>query len=306
MVMNVERGNQDSKFIQNEINQEEVKAMIEIEEINYQEMIIHDEGRVTVILPKEAHQWARIFAAKQDDVESGRRVYLNTLAVYAVSFFLERSGIETDLEGSDCWYPNPMTPFDVADLLLPDLGQVECRPVLPEQRHIEIAEDARTDRLAYVAVQFSEVLERVVLLGAICGEARDTISLREFSPRKPENAIANLPIFLKGVKGLTENRQKDDVLSKVEADLVLSSPMELVARLQRILMLEPEPSLQRFEIERTIKDLAVAKGTTIQEFAQSHREFAVLSDEATEDLNDEQVESTFRQMAADLWRYLQN
>jgi hypothetical protein len=279
--------------------------MFEIEEINYQEMIIHDEGKVTVILPQEAHQWARIFAAKQDDVESGKRVYLNTLAVYAVSFFLERYGIETDLEASDCWYPNPTTSFDVADLYLPNLGQIECRPVLPDQRHIEVPEDARNGRLAYVGVQFSEVLDRVVLLGAICGEAKSSISLREFSARKPENAIANLPIFLNKVQSLAAHRQQDDVLSKVEADLELSSPMELVARLQRILMLEPEPSLQRSEIERTIKDLAIAKGSTIQDFAQSHRQFAVLSDRETDDLTDEQVESTFRQMAADLWRYLQ-
>ncbi|MBD2151133.1 DUF1822 family protein [Pseudanabaena sp. FACHB-1277] len=278
--------------------------MFEIEETNYQEMIIHDEGKVTVILPQEAHQWARIFAAKQDDVESGRRVYLNTLAVFAVSFFLERHRIETDLEASDCWYPNPMTPFDVADLYLPDLGQIECRPVLPDQRHIEIPEDARNGRLAYVAVQFSEVLDRVVLLGVICGESRSSIYIREFSPSKPENAIANLPIFLNKVKELAAHRQEDDVLSKVEADLELSSPMELVARLQRILMLESEPSLQRSAIERTLKELA-RQESTIREFAESHREFAVLSDEETEDLTDEQVESTFRQMAADLWRYLQ-
>ena len=32
--MNVERGNQDKEFIQTEVNQEEVKAMVEIEEIN--------------------------------------------------------------------------------------------------------------------------------------------------------------------------------------------------------------------------------------------------------------------------------
>ncbi|MDX2255746.1 MAG: DUF1822 family protein [Pseudanabaenaceae cyanobacterium bins.39] len=278
--------------------------MFEIEETNYQEMIIHDEGKVTVILPQEAHQWARIFAAKQDDVESGRRVYLNTLAVYAVSFFLERYGIETDLEASDCWYPNPMTPFDVADLYLPDLGQIECRPVLPDQRHIEIPEDARNGRLAYVAVQFSEVLDRVVLLGAICGESRSSIFLQEFRPRKAENMIANLPIFLNRVKELAAHRQEDDVLSKVEADLELSSSMELVARLQRILMLESEPSLQRSAIERTLKELA-RQESTIREFAEIHREFAVLSDEETEDLTDEQVESTFRQMAADLWRYLQ-
>jgi hypothetical protein len=279
--------------------------MFEIQETNYQEMIIHDEGKVTVILPQEAHQWARIFAAKQDDVESGRRVYLNTLAVFAVSFFLERYGIETDLEASDCWYPNPMTPFDVADLYLPDLGQIECRPVLPDQRHIEIPEDARNGRLAYVAVQFSEVLDRVVLLGAICGESRSSIFLQEFRPRKAENAIANLPIFLNRVKELAAHRQEDDVLSRVEEDLELSSPMELVARLQRILMLESEPSLQRSAIERTLKELA-RQESTIREFAESHREFAVLSDAETEDLTDEQVESTFRQMAADLWSYLQD
>lgn len=301
--MNVGRGNQDNEFIQNEVNQEvnqeEVKSMIEIEEVTYQEMIIHDDGKVTVILPKEAHQWARIFAAKQDDVESGRRVYLNTLAVYAVSFYLERSRIETDLEGSDCWYPNPMTSFDVADLLLPDLGQIECRPVLPKQRKIEIPEDARTDRLAYVAVQFGEVLDRAVLLGAIfdaTGE-RDSLFLRDFA--RSENAIANLPILLCKARQRAENRKEDDLLSVVEAELQLSSPIELIVRLERILMLEPEPSLQQFEIERTLRDLSKDRAVA------TASEFAVLSDRENTDLTDEQIESALQQRAADLWRYLQ-
>lgn len=299
--MNVERGNQDNEFIQTEVNQEEVKAMIEIEEISYQEMIIHDEGRVTVILPKEAYQWARIFAAKQDDVESGKRVYLNTLAVYAVSFFLERSGIETDLEGSDCWYPNPMTPFDVADLLLPDLGQVECRPVLPKQRHIEIPEDARTDRLAYVAVQFGEVLDRVILTGAICGKIldRNSLFLREFN--HPDYAISNLPLLLQRSKRRNENVRDDDVLSRVEIKFNLSSRMETILKLEQVLLLESEPSLQRFAIKQMLK--AIANDNIASKY---HEVANVLGDDEEVETDNNQSESAFEQMAADVWQYLQD
>jgi len=292
--MNAEPSNENSK-----LNQEETKAMMDnLAEISYQEMIVEENGKVTVILPQDALKWARLFAAEQLDPETGKQVYLNTLVVYAVHFFLERSQIETDLEGSDCWYPNPMIPSDSADLRLPDLGQIECCVVLDGQRNIEISEDAIGDRLAYVAVQFGEVLDRVVLLGAIWGQPRNSIALREFSPSKPENAIANLPIFLKGIKAIAEKRQDDDVLSKVESDLELSSPMELIGRLQRIWMLEPEPSLGESEINRTLKDLKEARRATLQESA-------VLSDQDTSYLTDEAVESALRQMAADLWRYLQ-
>lgn len=291
----------------NELTREEIEIMNLIGQFEResppQEMILSHEGQVTVILPEEALQWARLFAAKQPDVDTGKRVYLNTLAVYAVHFFLERSQIETDLEGSDCWYPNLATPFDVADLLLPEIGQIECRPILAGQRQIEVPEDALSDRLAYVGVQFGEVLDRVVLSGAICGKSisGNEIFVREF--RRSENAIANLPIFLKRVQERISKRQSDDLLAKVEMDLELSSEVELIAKLERIFLLETDPSLQRYEIEATMKELAQRKGNSVREFAQSHREFAVLSDLETEDLTNDQVEQTFRQMATDLWNY---
>jgi len=293
---------------ENELTREKIEIMNLIEQFEResppQEMILwHENGQVTVILPEDALQWARLFAAKQPDVDTGKRVYLNTLAVYAVHFFLERSQIETDLEGSDCWYPNLATPFDVADLLLPEIGQIECRPILAGQRQIEIPEDAPSDRLAYVGVQFGEVLDRVVLSGAICGKSisGNEIFAREF--RRSENAIANLPIFLKRVQERISKRQADDLLAKVEMDLELSSEVELIAKLERIFLLETDPSLQRYEIEATMKELAQRKGNSVQEFARSHREFAVLSDLETEDLTNDQVEQTFWQMATDLWNY---
>jgi Protein of unknown function (DUF1822) len=55
--------------------------------------------------------------------------------------------------------------FDVADLVLPGVGKLECRPVLPEESIIILPNEVTEDRIGYVAVQFSQQLDSVKLLG---------------------------------------------------------------------------------------------------------------------------------------------
>jgi hypothetical protein len=44
--------------------------------------------------------------------------------------------------------------FDVADLVLPNLGKLECRPVLPGETSVTLPSEVMQDRVGYVAVQF--------------------------------------------------------------------------------------------------------------------------------------------------------
>jgi hypothetical protein len=44
--------------------------------------------------------------------------------------------------------------FDVADLVLPNLGKLECRPVLPGETSVILPPEVMQDRVGYVAVQF--------------------------------------------------------------------------------------------------------------------------------------------------------
>ncbi|MBD1943312.1 DUF1822 family protein [Coleofasciculus sp. FACHB-712] len=109
---------------------------------------------LNVPLSDTAHQLARQFAQEQATPEKGVRVYLNTLAVWAVHRYLKWLRYEPDLTSSDSWHPGMRAMFDVADLVLPNLGRLECRPVLPGETSVTLPPEVMQDRVGYVAVQF--------------------------------------------------------------------------------------------------------------------------------------------------------
>jgi hypothetical protein len=130
-----------------------------------------------ILLPSAAHTWAREFSSKQADIETGRQVYLNTLCVFAVDDYLQSLGIATDLEGSDSWYPDELTPADSADLELIGIGKIECHPILPNQTEILFPPSARFDRIAYLAVRLEESLE--------------SVTIESYLPYKPDRKFNN-------------------------------------------------------------------------------------------------------------------
>jgi hypothetical protein len=127
-------------------------------------------GFIEIPLGTEAHRYAEEFAAEQRNPQKGKQVYLNTLAVYAVHRYLDWINVETDLNQSDSWQSGTRMLLDVADLVLPDIGKLECRPVLPDEEILYLPEEVKGDRIGYVAVQFGQQLNQVELLGFIPGE----------------------------------------------------------------------------------------------------------------------------------------
>ncbi|MCA1993635.1 MAG: DUF1822 family protein [Coleofasciculus sp. S288] len=122
---------------------------------------------LSVPLGQDAHTIAEQFAAEQATPEKGKQVYLNTLAVYAVHSYLKWLPVETALTQGDSWHPGLRAMFDVADLVLPNIGKLECRPVLPSETAFGLPPEATTDRLGYVAVQFNRQLDSVQLIGFV-------------------------------------------------------------------------------------------------------------------------------------------
>jgi Protein of unknown function (DUF1822). len=120
---------------------------------------------LTVPLELKAHELARQLAAVQSTVQKGKRVYLNALAVYAVHSYLKWLQIETDLNCSDSFNPAKTALANVADLVIPGIGSLECRPVLPGETTIFLPEEVIENRIGYVGVQFSDRLDSVQLLG---------------------------------------------------------------------------------------------------------------------------------------------
>ncbi len=168
--------------------------------------------RMPVPLNHEAHDYAARFAAEQATPAKGKRVYLNTLAVYAVHTYLNWLNIPTDLAQSDCWQPGLRAMFDLADLAVPEIGVLECRPILPGTEAFTLPLEVIEDRIGCVAVQFQEDLNTVELLGfvrAIADEPLEPeIPLNQLLPLDslldllyPEAAIHNLRQWLEGQFG---------------------------------------------------------------------------------------------------------
>lgn len=119
----------------------------------------------TVPLSSEFHAKAEQFRLQHKNPQKAKQVYLNTLAVSAVNFYLRCMGIATNWEASDSSNPIIQTLMDVADLEIIGLGKIECRPILPQENVIHIPPEASCERVGYLAVQLDESLSKATLLG---------------------------------------------------------------------------------------------------------------------------------------------
>ena len=119
----------------------------------------------SVPLMLTAHTQAKEFVRHQANQEKAKQVYLNTLAVYAVNFYLECQEFETNVATSYSWDPVMQTLLDVADLDVKNRGKLECRPVVPGSKIVRVPAEVWDDRIGYVAVQFDELLQEATLLG---------------------------------------------------------------------------------------------------------------------------------------------
>ncbi|MCT7952934.1 DUF1822 family protein [Ancylothrix sp. C2] len=120
-----------------------------------------------------AHTKAEKLRRQQSNAVKAKQVYLNTLAVSAVQSYLEWRGFDTDWENSDSYHPMMVNLMNVADLILTNIGKVECYFVekgvetvtLPNREASPEAMDFWEDRIAFIFVEFSESLREAMLLG---------------------------------------------------------------------------------------------------------------------------------------------
>ena len=135
----------------------------------------------TIALDRTAHHWAKTFASQQTTVGKGHRVYLNTLAVCAVQQYL-KIVCQLQLKPGDAWSPSYQSILDVADLVVPGMGKIECRPVLPGEQEMTAPLESIDERIGYVAVQFNEELSAVELLGCTEHLVSGSILLEQLLP----------------------------------------------------------------------------------------------------------------------------
>lgn len=120
-----------------------------------------------IFLSTTAHQIASEFCQHQPDPRKAEQVYGNTLAVWAVHEWLQAQGIETDLAASDSWDVIFQTCSNVADLVVPGWGRLECRAVVGEAATVAVPPETWDDRQGYIVVQLDETLETATLIGFV-------------------------------------------------------------------------------------------------------------------------------------------
>jgi hypothetical protein len=125
----------------------------------------HEQTTFRVPLTEAFHQAAQGFYQHHTEPQKGKQVYLNTLSVQVVQFYLSCLGIETCLEKSESWHPISQVLADTADLWINPLGRLECRPVLPESSIVELPSEVWSDRIGYMFVQFDSDLREATILG---------------------------------------------------------------------------------------------------------------------------------------------
>ncbi|MGF1672892.1 MAG: DUF1822 family protein [Rivularia sp. (in: cyanobacteria)] len=120
-----------------------------------------------VSLGKEAHNLASQLAVEQSTLQKGKQVYLNTLAVYAVHTYLKWLEIETDLSYREILQSSLASAFDAKQLVIPDIGKLECHPILPEQTNLTLYPEINQDLIGFVAIKLDEYLNKAELLGFV-------------------------------------------------------------------------------------------------------------------------------------------
>ncbi|HEY9705899.1 MAG TPA: DUF1822 family protein, partial [Allocoleopsis sp.] len=199
-------------------------------------MNVNYENSITVKIPALAHQIAKQFAEEQTNQPKYKSVYLNTLAVYTVAKFLEYLECSIDLETGESWNYVVRLFHDVADLVIPNVGKIECRPVLPNQTVINLPVEVQEDRIAYVFVQFEQDLTNVQLLGFIRSYDlidREKIDLNE----KILEPIEDLALWLERIENAQEfihDNSNDPVIAKVQKRLLLEDWGQIIAKLETV------------------------------------------------------------------------
>jgi hypothetical protein len=156
-------------------------------------MMTHSAEDLTLAVPLtiRGHHAAQRFYQQHSDPQKAKQVYLNTLAIDAVHSYLSWLGITTDLSAGESWNPAIQALADVADLVIPGQGKLECRPVLPEASVCSVPPEVWADRVGYIAVQLDADLKTATLVGFAASVDREIVPLDQLQ------SIAALLEYLK-------------------------------------------------------------------------------------------------------------
>jgi Protein of unknown function (DUF1822) len=170
-----------------------------------------DDFALKLPISQLARRTAQEFANQQPNSHKAEQVRLNTLAVWVVNDYLEMMDIPTNLQASDSWNPIMRLCGNIADLDVPSVGRLECRPVRLHQQICSIPPETWEERVGYLVVQFDELLQEARLLGFISSVATETLPLKQLQPleafidhldqlrQSPVSSLVNLSQWFAGI-----------------------------------------------------------------------------------------------------------
>ena len=154
-------------------------------------MMTNDKPQVFhTIIPLSTRIQAERFRRYQCQGNKAKQVYLNTLAVSAVSLYLNSIGWSTSLEDSDSWNPALQTMMNIADLYIPSYGKLECRFILKGEETVIFPPEVWSERIGYVIVELDESLSYASVIGFTRQISQTNIALSELEP------LAEFPAYL--------------------------------------------------------------------------------------------------------------
>ncbi|MDZ7964462.1 MAG: DUF1822 family protein [Nostoc sp. DedSLP03] len=133
-------------------------------------------------IPVDGRHRAEELRRQQATPAKGEQVYLNTLSVSFVNYYLCCMGFETDLHKSDSWNVIQQTLMDIADLSLKNLGLLECRPVLSDAQFVYVPPEVQSNRIGYVVVQIGKSFREATLLGFVKQVQTDLLPINQLQP----------------------------------------------------------------------------------------------------------------------------
>ncbi|MEO1187225.1 MAG: DUF1822 family protein, partial [Cyanobacteria bacterium J06636_27] len=113
----------------------------------------------------EAHSIAQELVSEISNKTKRQQIYLNSLAVFAVNHYLLCMGFETDYLEGDSRNPLAVQLMNVADLIVKDIGKLECIPILAETEVMEISPEVWEDRVGYIFVELNDSLKEAKIIG---------------------------------------------------------------------------------------------------------------------------------------------
>ena len=165
-------------------------------------------GKLTFTVPLsfESHAIAQELVSEIHNQEKRQQVYLNSLSVYTVNNYLCCMGFETDYSESDSRNPVAVQLMNVADLIVKDVGKLECIPILAETEVVEIPPEVWEDRVGYVFVELNDSLKEAKILGFI-PKARDKVVLSQL------DSLEDVLVYLTELE-VVESKQ-DEITSHI-------------------------------------------------------------------------------------------